>query len=72
MHTCKKSIIEHNLGRFFCEFLIGSEIGINAKWISTVANKIADDFSRLKKVSPQLQHHPLIVIFLNSNRTMQN
>ena len=72
MYTCKKSIIEHNLGRFFCGLLIGSEVGINAKWISTVANKIADDISRLKKVSPQLQHHPLIMIFLNSNRTMRN
>ncbi len=29
--------------------MIDSEVGINAKWISTKANKIADDISRLKK-----------------------
>ncbi len=49
MHTCKKSIIGRALARFFCGLLIGSEVGINAKWISTVDNKIADDISRLKK-----------------------
>jgi hypothetical protein len=49
MHTCKKSIIGRALAHFFCGLLIGSEVGINAKWISTVDNKIADDISRLKK-----------------------
>jgi hypothetical protein len=49
MHTCKKSIIGRALARFFCGLLIGSEVGINAKWISTVANKIADNILRLKK-----------------------
>jgi len=29
--------------------LIGSNVGINAKWISTLANKIADEISRIKK-----------------------
>ena len=33
----------------FCGLLIGSEVGINVKWISTMANKIADDILRLKK-----------------------
>ena len=49
MHTCNKSIIGRALAHFFCRLLIGSEVGINAKWISTVANKIADNISRLKK-----------------------
>jgi hypothetical protein len=49
MHTCKKSIIGRTVAHFFCGLLIGSEVGINVKWISTVANKIADDNSRLKK-----------------------
>jgi hypothetical protein len=49
MHTCKKSIIGRALARFFCGLLIGSEVGINAKWISTEANKIADEISRVKK-----------------------
>jgi len=49
MHTCKKSIIGRALARFFCGLLIGLEVGINAKWISTVGNKTADDISRLTK-----------------------
>ena len=46
MHTCKKSIIGRALARFFCGLLIGSEVGINAKWISTEANKIADEIEK--------------------------
>jgi hypothetical protein len=49
MHTCKKSINGRALARFFCGLLIGSDVGINAKWISTEANKIADEISRVKK-----------------------
>ena len=48
-HTCKKSIIGQALARFFCRLLIGSSIGINATWISTVENKIADEILRIKK-----------------------
>jgi len=48
-HTCKKSIIGRALARFFCGLLIGSGVGINATWISTTENKIADDISRIKK-----------------------
>jgi hypothetical protein len=49
MHTSKKSIIGHALTRFFCGLLIGSDVGIDAKWISTLANSIADKISRIKK-----------------------
>jgi len=49
VHTSKKSIISRALARFFCRLLIGSNVGINAKWISTLANKIADEISRIKK-----------------------
>jgi hypothetical protein len=49
MHTCKKSIIGQALARFVCGLLIGSNFGINTKWISTAANKIADFISRIKK-----------------------
>ncbi len=48
-HTCKKSIIGQALVRFFCGLLIGSSIGINATWINTIKNKIADKISRIKK-----------------------
>ena len=40
------------LARFFCGLLIGSRVGIYAKWISTLQNKIADDVSRLKATNP--------------------
>ena len=49
LHTSKKSIIGRALARFFCGLLIGSRIGINAKWISTIENIIADKISRLKE-----------------------
>jgi hypothetical protein len=49
MHTCKKSIIGRVLAHFCYGLLIGSEVEINAEWISTVANKIADHILRLKK-----------------------
>ena len=48
-HTYKKSIIGRALARFFCGLLIGSSIGINATWISTVKNKITDKILRIKK-----------------------
>ena len=53
-HTSKKSIIGRALARFFCGLLIGSNVGINAKWISTLHNKIADDVSRLKATNPSI------------------
>jgi hypothetical protein len=50
LHTSKKSIIRRSLARFFCGLLIGSKLGINAKWISTIENVIADNISKLKKL----------------------
>ncbi len=51
LHTSKKSSIGRALDRFFCDLLIGLNVGINAKWISTVKNKVADKISRLKKLT---------------------
>jgi hypothetical protein len=48
-HTSKKSLASRALARFFCGLLIGSNVGINATWISTKANELADKISRLKK-----------------------
>jgi len=48
LHTCKKSMIGRALARFFCGLLIESNVGVNAKWISTTENAIADEISRLK------------------------
>ena len=54
IHTCKKSIIGWALARFFCGLLIGSNLGINATWISAVVNKIVDKILRIK----QSAHNP--------------
>jgi hypothetical protein len=40
LHMSKKSIIDRALARFFCGLLIGSKVGVNAKWISTTENVI--------------------------------
>ena len=50
-HTCKRSRVGRLLARFFCSLLINSPLGINAQWISTVDNVIADNISRVKKES---------------------
>ncbi len=51
LHTSKKSIIGQALARFFCGLLIGLQVGINAKWISTIENVIADKILRLKRTN---------------------
>jgi hypothetical protein len=51
--ACRRSKIGRRLARFFCSLLINSPLGINSQWISTVANEIADDISRLKKLLQQ-------------------
>ena len=61
--ACMKSDIGRELGRLFCGLLIGSKLGINSKWLSTLANEVADEISRLKsehnKENPT-SHHPSI------------
>jgi hypothetical protein len=52
LHTSKKSIIGRALARFFCGLLLGSNVGVNAKWISTTKNVIADKISRFKSTNP--------------------
>ena len=46
---CKHSMIGRRLGCLFVGLLMSTEIGVQAKWISTLDNFIADDLSRLKK-----------------------
>ena len=45
---CKSSMIGRALGRFFCGLLMGTNLGIQAEWLSSEMNKIADDISRVK------------------------
>jgi hypothetical protein len=37
--------------------LIGSDVGINGKWISTISNKIADKILKIKKSNTPLSCH---------------
>ncbi len=50
-HTRKKSLASRALARIFCGLLIGSNLGINATWISTKDNELAGKISRLKKAA---------------------
>jgi hypothetical protein len=62
-HACMNSEIGRELWRFFCALLIDSKLGINAKWLSTLDNKIADDISHLKKqniANNPTSNHPFI------------
>jgi hypothetical protein len=59
LHTSKKLIIGRALARFFCGLLIGSNVGVNAKWISTIENIITDKISRLKVLNIANSKSPL-------------
>ncbi len=58
LHTSKKSIIGQALVRFFWELLIGSNLKVNAKWISTIKDVITDKISRLKITNPTSSPSP--------------
>jgi hypothetical protein len=46
---CKSSLIGRALGRLFIGLLMGTDLAIQAEWISTLENEIADEISRLRK-----------------------
>jgi len=46
-HACLKYWVGCTLGCFFCALLINYHLGINAEWLSTKDNTIADEISRL-------------------------
>lgn len=45
---CKSSLLGRALGRLFCGLLMGSPLAIQAEWLATSLNVVADDISRLK------------------------
>jgi hypothetical protein len=64
---CKESLIGRALGRFFCGMIMGTSLSLDADYISTHENVIADDISRLKRSadgqydhSKLLTDHPLL------------
>ena len=48
-HKCKHSLIGRRLARLFVGLIMSTNIGIQAEWISTHLNYIADDISRINK-----------------------
>lgn len=46
---CRTSLVGRALGRFFIGLLLGTDIGVQAEWLSTTANVVADAISRLKR-----------------------
>ena len=61
---CCDSLIGRRLGRLFAGLLLKNGLGIQAEWLSTHANVIADEVSRIKKqdgtydYSHLLSRHP--------------
>ncbi len=54
---CKHSLIDRRLGRLFVSLLMSTKIGIQAEWIATKDNFIADEILRLRKASKDYEHH---------------
>lgn len=50
-HRCKGSLLGRALGRLFVGLLMDSPLGINAAWINTHDNEVADGLSRYKSCS---------------------
>ena len=50
-HKCKGSPLGRALGRLFVGLLMDSPLGINAEWLSTHDNEVADGISRAKSCS---------------------
>ena len=58
-HRCKGSKLGRALGRLFVGLLMDSPLGINAAWLSTHDNEIADDISRFKSQTTDVANeHP--------------
>ena len=48
-YKCKHSLIGRRLARLFIGLLMGTPIGIQAEWLSTHVNTVADDISRIRQ-----------------------
>ena len=58
---CKDSLIGRALGRLFVGLLMGTKLGIQAEWLPTDLNKIADDISRLKGEGGDYDYSQLLI-----------
>lgn len=58
-HRCKGSLLGRALGRLLVGLLMDSPLGINATWINTHDNEVADGLSRFKSNSDNVSNdHP--------------
>jgi hypothetical protein len=55
--ACKSSLAGRALGRLLCMLLVNSRLGINANWLSSEANIIADDISRVNKSNDKTDYN---------------
>ena len=60
---CRDSLIGRRLGRLFAGMLMSSDIGIQAEWLSTHENVIADEISRIKKLRGTFDYSQLLLAF---------
>ena len=58
---CKSSMIGRNLANNFIGLLVGTNLGIQAKWLSTKLNVIADHISHLEDADGNYDYSQLIV-----------
>ena len=58
---CKNSMIGRALGRLFLGLLMSTKLGIQAKWLETELNKLADDISRLEDDDHNYDYSRLIL-----------
>ena len=70
---CKTSLLGRELGIFFSGLLMGTKIGINAQWLDTHSNFLADAISRLNAKENGYNYEELLTEFpqLRSCRRFQ-
>ena len=70
---CKTSLIGRELGRLFIGLLMGTKLGIQAEWLSSLENKIADEISRLYTKEGEYDYSQLLTDYpvLSSCRRFQ-
>lgn len=57
---CKESMIGRELAKIYVGLLMSTKLGIQADWISTTANKIADEISRIHGGDGEYDYSQLI------------
>ncbi|KAL7525764.1 hypothetical protein ACHAXR_001151, partial [Thalassiosira sp. AJA248-18] len=71
--NCKTSMAGRALGRFFVGMLMSAKLGIQANWISTHMNKIADEISRVHGKDGEYGYSQLLTDYpvLSGSRVFQ-